>query len=671
MIYWDNKLIKMNIKKERKNTGNIKTNSNSTPTKAASKSLQEAGKPTQSRVGRNGQNLEAFLQNQLPQVSREILDRVPTANKKYSSEVLKATKLRIMCNLDYMNAVLKEKNKDTICYAKEDSIENLAIKALAVYRNICTWGYKSLFHEKGLKDLENEEIPVDISPEAYLNGKITWTILHTIYGYTPQECLIPEFKLDTGNDKEITSLDALISDTIKELKKIKNKNFEGFRILLDPQLNLDEKWEQSLKFHPQIQAITLLNGKDSQFSSWQHINLVTEGYAKEIFQLQNFIVCLIALKYAPKTIENLKICYQFLRPCYDQNYKKVETPDTPYIANKNAVKKYLCNILTRFAHLINEETTNHNLKASANSQTHSLTLKANQLPQKPQSRELKNNKGNEGLSTKVNHTLPAIQHPDLIAKPKAVSIENKAIPAQNVEAERFLAQDAVVESKSPILVPKESSRIDENAKNEQVGAEKKAIILNQPLDIKVKATTYASDDALDEDSDDVEDQKNLMEVLLQRFDSDRTEKQRLKQEKLTTPKKEVESEFLIPLHQTESVKEFYWTKTHQETLAELLKPNPQDFIIKDTEVQSLLKIIGGKSIGIGGSYRRISWADSKKNGGVYEVAHGEDRGCLSSRYAGIVAKSIWMAVKNNWVNVDNIPEDMLTLIRNYAPRNEG
>lgn len=72
----------------------------------------------------------------------------------------------------------------------------------------------------------------------------------------------------------------------------------------------------------------------------------------------------------------------------------------------------------------------------------------------------------------------------------------------------------------------------------------------------------------------------------------------------------------------------------------------------------LIKALGGRTIGNGGSEFSVFWGSSNKLDGKYEVSHGKDlAGYLTSEYASRVGDAIRVGVEQGKIAPEIISEN--------------
>ena len=162
-----------------------------------------------------------------------------------------------------------------------------------------------------------------------------------------------------------------------------------------------------------------------------------------------------------------------------------------------------------------------------------------------------------------------------------------------------------------------------------------------------------------------------MEALRQLFEKDRAAKLELKKTKLNKPKILIEQKTNIAnlAIQPKPTFEILNTK-HQETLKALFQEKPGHLTISEKDVKSLIKALGGKSVGATGSQLNIFWNGSNKHAGEYEVTHGNDTpGYLTSGYATRVADAICIGLKHDCIAKELLPQSLLIIIDKHIITN--
>lgn len=624
---------------------------------------------------------------QLSLISRELTMETSTDN--YSQQVIDTIRRRIILNINIQNEVFTQKNLNVISFdEKEDSIEDLAIKALQGHSDICDSGHEKAYLEicTSSKYATKSTKLGHQSLDAYFNGQFCWRFLQTIYQKPKKNFPEYTFTQDLEGKIFVQNVDKLIGKAINELKDLVEESFDGFRILLDPRITLTQKRDKIFAFHPSIQwGYSIFSQTDASDCK---INALLDAtscaaiiYTDNILMLQGSLKCLKEFQRAPKTIENSIAAYNALKLCYEKEYKHLEqsrTHSEPYLQNNYQVKALLRNFLQQFAkdfqQAINKNTSVKQIEAAPTNKQPtskvSQTLQKQQPQKTPEATPIKSN--NEEVNQKANTIiLPSNSQDNTFLEKQNLPIE---IPTPLQLKDKDIVDQQIVETPLPVAL-KPKNVIDQQPIETPTTFTplplKDQNVVENPKSIKVEVTIdeLKQEDISDEDSldDDIKSEEGLMEALRQLFEKDRAKKIKSKQQKLIQSKKTLidEEKDLVAINKTETEITIL-SPNDQETLQALFRqPRPEAFKISGTQVQNLIKNLGGKCKGNSGTYYQIFWGNSNKKGGEYEVAHEQDRGFLSSEYASRVAQAIYLAVINNWApNKDSIPADLLNIIKN-------
>lgn len=520
------------------------------------------------------------------------------------------------------------------------------------------------------------------------------------------------------DDMLIDEVNPLINESIISLKAIKEKCYYSlFKIMMDQELDLKTKFVRLFKYREgrephksELSPKVYLDGEPKElelsmmtickFDIGQEIDFLiknqtitylkyqlTEIHLKPlascICQLQDLINSLRAIKNAPKTIKNLMGLYKVLNRCHI--FFEAEIAGISQASQKLSsqsyqdclmIKTFLFDLKKQVHGILNIALMKRNSvlekKAQLASQQNSPTLKISKVPVELQKKrkkrrnrsvehivfqpkdppiiEANNGKEKNEIITAKPENDGVMESIIIPTSPREKSVKSRLLQEGSTIFERIRIEGPELKDRKVIEKPEEKVQLESFMEDNQPGV--KSVMMTEEL--HEKSFDEQSDDVIfdgssDDSLDDIEREANfLMEILRQFYEKDRKEKLEQKEAKIKKATLLLEPEVV-------KISPIKLSTKHQETLSNLFLENPPNLEISGSEVESLIRILGGRTVGAGGSMVSVFWRNSKKKAGEYEVFHGGDgEGYLKSAWAGRAAEAIRVGVQYGYIAKETI-----------------
>lgn len=536
-------------------------------------------------------------------------------NEEYGNKVNDTIKSYLLQCLGKINEIRGERNESLVIYNDENNIYEIASK--------CAEGLSN-FKQKSIIELNYAMMAIDQSFNSELdesgavyNGIFCSSIFMVLFAkhFEYQELREQIKKIDLN----ATSESVLNQEAIKWDKRIeKLENFiEKFyytklRQLLDPDMDLQKKLVCMDDYARPLNS-KLLSNHSEFFDSLYKLVLPYEvrNIVENVSYLQILLDSLKKINKAPNTKENLEIVLKICKKCYKIYLdEKVVNKNYPYTIRHKSVKSFL-----------------KQLKEALETQIKQM------MPRSTKKDEL------EDWLTPSTRSFwdPRNHKKNLLAKnPAKIQVANDSTNSAPKEVE--------IKSVDPKVATKET------------------IISKEDLQ-EVGLTSMHSTVLEEDDFESIERETNaLMEVFRQYVEGDRKKKiehkEALQASKARRSISSIETETLIDYRYEDDRKPIpiKLNNRRQDTLEKVMKVNPPHLEILGSDVESLIKKLGGRVAGGGnGSEFDIFWGDSKSKAGDYEVTHGKDRdGTLTSENARKVANGINVGVQYGLIAEESI-----------------
>ncbi len=230
----------------------------------------------------------------------------------------------------------------------------------------------------------------------------------------------------------------------------------------------------------------------------------------------------------------------------------------------------------------------------------------------------------------------------------------RSVNQKSSSAGKQEAKVAVKTNEEKVVVEAKKSEEPEAGKAAKDTKEEEGALLEEDVVLPVDV-----EEVEEENFEDIERETNeLMELFRQFIEGDREEKLKLKEEarlramakKTTTATTTAQVQAVV----NGGPRVIKLNGDHPNTVRMLFQDIPPHYIIKGSEVESLIKILGGRIEKKGGGIT-IHWGTSKKIAGTYEVAHGgSEKGLLTSQWAANVAEAINVGIDKGYIASETI-----------------
>lgn len=548
----------------------------------------------------------------------------------YEDKVLKYMREGILCFIKHTIEFIQNKiDKNFTLEYNENDLEELTFKLSQLFIKIYPKyeseyiPYSESFIIKKMDEIYDAQ-KNEIGEDAINNGGICLKVILSLKYWTCSldRSLVNEFDfIQKSTESQIKDIDSTIDAAITTLEKIKEeKYFTIFRLLIDIQLTVKEKYIkiQNYFYLPPIQGNESVESLTSKFKSY--VFEISQNMALHLTQLQILLEALIQLKKAPKTIENIKKLSQISNNClncYEEDNidytflkKSREYRQFSYIKDYFFAKSHLTRINQEFIKIIEKASP----KSVNNDWTsHAFLSKKNKKCQ--QSQKKSNTKATRSPLPSKSET-PEMNSPKISEIKKTESI-NESNPIQN---EVQLTSSQKFEEKE--------NTID----------------------------TIISDINSEDNFEAILQETNIcMEIFRQTLEKDRAKKLQLKieREKQKKASHKLNPEIINTTNNSPKLEIIKFSNAHQDTLFELFREKPRDFVLHNDSIHSLIIKLNGKTEGEGnGSRFKIFWTNSNNHqyAKTYEFRHDKDpKGYLSSKNASKVATAIKLGIQWGYI----------------------
>lgn len=588
--------------------------------------------------------------NQIPLNSRALTFQ---KNEIVNQDVFKGIKKMAECYLGFANQLLRAGEK--IPFSTEDSVETLIWKSAEGVSKLQKANLIKKFIGLILANpLQFGEVTKQ-EAESYANSRVCWMTLKWIFEqhfeYDSERNQFADSLFEKKSDIMVEDIVPLLDQLIIELETMKEKYFfEKFRILMDPNLSRVLKYELVADFfgRPCLKNINE-NHAEALLSE---IILMPMGNMAAIFsKTQILLDCFNKLKQVPKTYSNMKKGYDVLQGC-----SVFHKQNLPFFIKEWPFKK--ASPVSSGAYYSNYADMCSNLEKTAEKFLGMLEAayakKANSLFDEPVQTSVNKKRRNQkqrkrqqkNQALEIKRTEPLVECLETAKSKDSQQAINKPL-TEIVEPEAIGEKPNLMngkEIKTPIEIeeivptePKELSR-------------RKVIDLEKPC-----KAVYVEE----EDEGLIEIETNsLMEVMRQLCEQDRRQKI-IDMQKKSLRNAEAKKAALLIEEKPEKIIEKKievkkLNKTQKATLSAVLSQNPPHLKITGKEVESLIKGLGGTTVGAGGSMFHIRFAGTGEGkDGEYEVHHdGDGDKCLTSKWAKRAGAAIKRAIDSGRVVVE-------------------
>lgn len=540
-----------------------------------------------------GVNDTVLLSREVNRVGSEGMDEKDVENVK------KVVKMALRNRIMTLNSVIKERigEHQLIRIEAKDDLEQMAHKCVLVSWNLYVLGHYDLLIRKVNLEYDKLKTFLDFAEremglEVICNAKL---ITNTLLGVCGKKAeVLQEQEVHNSlsiNQQQDDFVEIDVMEYRERLGVFKNEYyFSKLRDIMSPENDLKSK-------------IMLFNGFSRKINSEATV-LSLRGVLKEITNLEisnitysvnwiQSIIDFLDIVEDAKTKKNIEIAVDICKKClnyYIKQFEGIKVLDKRSGLNSSPYKMEHCNVMRLLRELIG--VLERSIRPVEDVVEGSKPLCGKQ---KKKIRESKNRKTQQ-------------------------KVEGERL--KKAEEARKVLQDIVQEEeKSELLTEEEELAFDfEEVEEEEV--------------------------------DDIEREANeLMEIMRQFIERDREKKLRQREAakaRSVMVTKAVQGQMVVDVGP--GVRKL---NTQQRETVKLLFQNtsPPHYVISRGEVESLIGALGGRTDGAGnGSRFKIFWGASKKQAGMYEVAHRiSEAGLLTSVSAAHVADAINVGIRTGYI----------------------
>ncbi len=566
---------------------------------------------------------------------------IASLNANKNTQVTKVTNvIKQLINVFVTAMNLTWEGQRNINISINDSIEKSILIISNNYRNLIKCKLVNKYQE--IKEAEIRKALSEFGfsfDDERMNGLFCFHLFHRMfntyfqYDKKRDQLSFPSTACENNDDEISQNMNGLIDKVIANLEKSKQENcLRIFRIMLDPGIEYKSKFMMTRNFFgflPGMKSEANIMSKDFFSESYNQSGDISEfrilltsnamleerfsDFVARFHKLDILLDDLKKMKEAPKTYDNMKIFCNFL----NENVKLFEEHIPGMQRQIEAVKNQA---------LKGELEKNYAEGFSKCDFYREYFVTCSFL---------------NGIVSEFNELLKCRRTSDITKKAMQNERKNK-FEAINESDD----PNTIISSEDDIIF--RTVEISEEILESPIKAVKEEVLgltekTEEPFifDPGIPAQIIENED---NDSDEV---KNLMDILENVFAKDREEK------RISKPSRENEENVVIE------------TKLEKKKLS----PNAQERLnqlfnfekITEHDIGLIIKDLGGRIEG-GGKGRIIHWKDSNRKGGEFEVKHGCDAaGNVTSKYCERLIKKILLAKKNGWIPVDfDVPQSYQT-----------
>lgn len=625
-----------------------------------------------------------------------ICDRSLTfsSTQQPNAEVMKQIELQAISFMKDINVVLMRK-KQAIEYAGYKSPEELIVNLSLGIQKLRQ--LKLFSKVSKITKSETDQI------EPVYNAGICLSTLRLIFEmhfeYKDERADFENYKFEKESNIMVHDIKPFLNGIVTQLERIKENYLSIFRILIDSNINCESKYEKIKDYFGEIvigvgltdsskssmeisrtRSLAKFRGDKMKhiydyFVTLPHVEI--RNIACDYNKLQNMLDCLYKLKQVPNTYNNMATGYNVLKKSYDFYSKtskamserelkmKMHMPDNrlKYYSDYREMCSSLRGIVREFYGFL--KASKSQLQANESDKKDSLLSKEQRY-----TREQHNQSGvslqpkDVSCPDKVadnNLCLINKEKEDLRGKDKSdIEKSNNIKISEKTEKEPIVQNTDILAQEKPIESRVSASLIETTQENpltifgENQEAQNAIVIPELATDI----SEILSENSSDEEDEIVKEVNSLIELMRQVCEKDRKEKIRIQEEKKEKAMQPRKAAIALaeedPMVGKETIQMQKLGKTHSDVLNMLLSEKPPHLEILGSEVEGLIKTLGGRLEGAGnGSKFKVFWKGSSKKAGTYEVAHGGDRsGYLTSEWAKKAGEAIEVGMKYGLVKID-------------------